>query len=355
MLTYTAALTIVKAILESESTLDRFILFFGIFFAIVCIINVCFYKIEANNFCYFLNQLVQLELCILDTYKRPGSQFQLTTSKKTTKAVRMCLKMFTFALRAHTIVHALSSSLDPTVPWNLLPSVVINPGSSNFNCHSFFPLGLIKRIIVLIYIYILIKIYADLTVIYNMVSLFVPTYCLSACLKFLQRQLSVHRTSQNIHKYLKTYRQIQLIVIFYNCIHRKLFLPVLIIAVIMCLSGSAFVLISISTKIHFTALFIFLNLFIVGVACVFVNFYFSAMLYQISNINLALFKKCFIRVQTLEFSNEFKERKFARKYIRSLCPLKIRFLHSNYFDRLTPLVLFKFSMRLALQLSLIKK
>ncbi len=60
ILIYTATLTIIKAILESNSALDRFMLVFGIYFSFVNITAVCFHKHAGKSFCNFLNQLIKV-------------------------------------------------------------------------------------------------------------------------------------------------------------------------------------------------------------------------------------------------------------------------------------------------------
>ncbi len=224
---------------------------------------------------------------MLNAYK---PSFKLINSK-TTQLVKMCFKLYVLALQTHAIVHAFTTALDPTVPWNLLPISISSliPTSSEYYLNL--PLIFLRRILIFIYIYVSMKIYSDIAITNNMVNLFIPTFCFTTCLKVVQKQLKFNKVPENLFKCLKTYREIQLIVIIYNSIHRKVLFPLLLIAGIMCLSGSAYVLISVSTQMQVTAILIFVNLFVVGIACILICFYFAALRYKISVSTLVLFNR----------------------------------------------------------------
>ncbi len=148
---------------------------------------------------------------------------------------------------------------------------------------------------------------------------------------------------------MQYYCQLQLLTIIYNNIHRKILATQLILGGIWCFSVSAFVLISKASSIRFSAVLIFSNLMVLGIADILVCFHFAAMFNKMSILTLARFRSSLVLV------NELYKRKLVRKYLRSMSPLKIKFLHCNYFDRLTPLVFFRFSIRLAIHLTLINQ
>ncbi len=131
-------------------------------------------------------------------------------------------------------------------------------------------------------------------------------------------------------------------------------MPNLILGGIVCFSVPAFILISGSSSIHFSAVIIFANLIGVGVMAITVCFHFAAQFNKLSISTLRKFRKNHFRKSSENISSAHSK-KLIRKHLRSMKPLKIKFLHCNYFDRLTPLVFLKLSMRLAIQFTLINK
>lgn len=179
-----------------------------------------------------------------------------------------------------------------------------------------------------------------------------------------------NRKIRNIHtiegllKSVSIYRQIDLLVSRYNKIHRKILIPFSILGGVMCSCIPGFVLISRSRQLDFSSAFIFVNLILMGVNYLLVCLHFPATLNKTSLKTLSVFKiRVLSPIQCFEVKPVFMwgnyrtgagGRKLLRKYWKSMSPLKIRFLHSNYLDRLTPLVFFKLSIRVAIQLTLIK-
>lgn len=165
---------------------------------------------------------------------------------------------------------------------------------------------------------------------------------------------------------VQIYRQIEILVLHYNTIHRKLLLPYSILGGVVCTSIPAFVLISKSRQLHFSAALIFTNLILIGINFTLVCLHFPARLNKKSLKTISVLKtKALSSMQCFEVKSVCGRgnnsitctacsRKLLRKYLRSMSPLKIRFLHSNFLDRLSPLVFFKFSIRVAIQLTLIK-
>lgn len=355
ILLYTAILVVLKFFLEENSNLDRFLIFCIIFYATVYFTSVLFHKQESQQLSNFLNQLVQLEHRIFSRYKLKSNYLGNNVS---VHLVKHSLNLFPLALKLHTLLHSLTSAIDPDVPWNMHPSFVFALIPSNLVSPTFLLLVLLKRFIIFVYTYISLKIYKDFAVINYILDLFVPTFCFTIALKQMQKHLKIIQlTNISLLEHFKTYREIQLILISYNCIHRKILFPLLIIAGILCLSGGAFILISLSTQLQFTTVVVFVNVMVLGAGSILVCFYFAALVYKISVQTISLFKCTLLYCGSDLIGNQWMSKnmkfKFSRKFVRSLCPLKVRFLHSNYFESLTPLVLFKFSIRLALQLMLI--
>ncbi len=366
LLALAAILGSYKAYFEITSLFDRFVILFFVFFAIVFIITVCFHKKEAKNVCSFFNHLVLFEGKIFDNYSNNlYYQFESLYWKndKTLKVVHYMCKIMTCSLQVQSLVQSLSCAVIPNVSWNLVPLAVFNYFAiTTDKCLVNVAFELFKRVVLFLYSYVTLRLYTNYAATNMLLDMFIPSFCLTASLKVLQRKLTWSKSSKSLFRSMQQYGQLQLLCTIYNNIHRKVLMPILIIGGILSSSGAAFILISSSSSIHFSAFLIFANLYGIGVSILFVCFYFAANFNKLSVVTLAKFRKYLVhsRYDTSNFKefalfNEMSKRKLIRKFLRSMRPLKIKFIHGNYFDRLTPLVFFKFSMRLAINLTLINK
>lgn len=180
------------------------------------------------------------------------------------------------------------------------------------------------------------------------------------------RKLAHAKSIEDVIQTIHIYRQIHLLCSSYNRIHRLTLLPIAIVGSILCFAAPVYIILSKFEQLHFSAVTIFGNLFNISVIIICICFYFPSTLHQMSKRTLHTFKRMSCRVISVTnnvnrgtssaFSRaQHKRYRVLRKYCLSLAPVKIQFLHSNYFDRLTSLVFFKYSTRLAIHFTLIDK
>lgn len=155
-------------------------------------------------------------------------------------------------------------------------------------------------------------------------------------------------TIQEILQPIRAYKEVQLLCAAYNRIHRQSLIPLLIWSGIICFSASTFFLVATSDNLNPLAAAVFGNAVIMGATLLLFCFHFPARLISTSRKTLRSLQ----REQELLGGVDMK---FGRKSMKSLRPVRIRFLHSNFFDRLTPVNLFIFASKIAIKLTLIKK
>lgn len=363
----TGFLSFLRAFFDGKSNSEKLITLFFSYYSGTLLIKTWFYKNNIQSCCTFFNNLVDFEI---QNFK--NSEISLNgilectywKHNQTARVVKYIIRLFTESMRNHCIIHAFSCALVPSAAWNFVPSIILELFPT---CEKFYfvniTLQVLKRVTLFIYVYVTMRLFTNTATLHMLLNVFVPTFSLSAFLKLLQRNLKYSKLSRNFLHFFVTYRQIQLLSNSYNNIYRKLSYPLQILGGIVCLSGSTTILISKFSNTDYSALMIYTNLAMVGCIEILVCLHFAAMFNKTSHSTIALFKRKLllfrvrppIGITTLANFKESSGCLINEKYMRSMIPLKIRFLHSNYFDSLTPLVFFKFSLRLAIQLTLINK
>lgn len=363
----TGFLSFLRAFIDGKSNSEKLITIFFSYYSGTLLIKTWFYKSNIQSCCTFFNNLVDFEIQNFkksEIFLNGVLEFVHWKNNQTTRVVKYIIRLFTESMRNHCIIHALSCALVPSAAWNFVPSIILDLFPT---CEKFYfvniTLKFLKRVILFIYIYITMRLFTNTATLHMLLNIFIPTFSLSAFLKLLQRNLKYSKLSGNFLHFFVTYRQIQLLSNNYNNIYRKLSFPLQILGGIVCLSGSTTILISKFSNTNYSALIIYSNLAMVGCIEILVCLHFAAMFNKISHSTIALFKRKMllfkvrapIVIATLGNCNEPPRCAIHEKYMRSMVPLKIKFLHSNYFDSLTPLVFFKFSLRLAIHFALISK
>ncbi len=341
-----------RAILDATTVFDKAAVLFFVYFSIMFILTTCFHKVEAINFSNFLNQLIKFETG--NTFRKFSNIQVPTKTDRHCQLVSFVSRLFSIALLVHSILYALSCGIMPEVPWNMVPSKIYQVTSSVSD-------EALKRCLLTLYLYITMRVFSNSATINIVINFFIPTYWFCSSLKVLQDKMSNLRLHNDTLDQIKIYRQINILCIIYNSIHRKSMAPLMVLGAIACFATPAFLLISRIHQIYFGAVSVFVNLLEVGVALTIISFYFAAIFNKISLKTLAKFKKCVVVMHKTSSTMQSvstehtRNMKFIRRNLVSLCSLKIRFLHSNYFDQLTPLIFFKFSLRLAINLSLVEQ
>ncbi len=168
-----------------------------------------------------------------------------------------------------------------------------------------------------------------------LLHLLVPTFCLNKLIVYITRKLQVSRTSQSVISAFKLYQHVHILCILYNNCHRSILIPLLILSAIICLCIPVFVSATRLNQLDFAAIVIFSNLAGICFSLILGCLSFAANTNKQSKSIMLCFKRILIQA---DVDSCLGSSKVLKKTVRSLYLLKIRFLHSNYLDRVTHLV-----------------
>lgn len=163
-------------------------------------------------------------------------------------------------------------------------------------------------------------------------------------------------TSFRLVRSIQIYKEIQLLCATYNRIHRLSLIPLLLFSGIVCFCGSLLILVKHFHQLDVIAVMIFLNAATMSTALLLLCFHFPSVLVCSSSRTLKILsnhadamihrhgnRSSWSRMKLLETRT-------LKKCVKCLQPLKIRFLHSSYFDRITPFRFFIFSTQTAIKI-----
>ncbi len=151
------------------------------------------------------------------------------------------------------------------------------------------------------------------------------------------------------------YREIQLLSSIYNKMHRFLLVPVYIITAVVIFSCCTYIIITRYNEMHILGMMIFTNGMIFGTLIMLFCFHFPATVFGTSGVTM---KRCKVATRMIVVKSEgvsAMKVRLLKKYWKSFPPIKIYFFHRNFFGKVTPLVLFKFSSRIAINLMLLDR
>lgn len=187
------------------------------------------------------------------------------------------------------------------------------------------------------YTYISAKKLANLSLLHVTVSFLASFFSLRCSLILLKCR------SGNV----QLFREIQLLCRLYNSVHQHHIIPGTVIIGVMIYTVCLYTLVISWSHLDLKTLLIFSNSLAIGTAIILACFHLACRINTESK-------------QFLETWNTFKEikggskRKLAilRRYTKSIQPLKIYFFESNFFERMTPVVILNFAMTAAINLIL---
>lgn len=145
---------------------------------------------------------------------------------------------------------------------------------------------------------------------------------------------------------IRAFKEIQILSDCYNQIHQHLFLPLIIGSGGICLSTSAYFLMSRFSQLNPLAAIVFTNAMLLATCLILLCFHYPATL-------LIKSRKSIGKLQRDCTYEKCVQRILFRRMIKSLRPVRVKYLHSVYFDRMTPPRLFIVFCRLAMQFTLI--
>lgn len=176
----------------------------------------------------------------------------------------------------------------------------------------------------------------------------VSTFCLHATLELFKTH--VINRQNTFHITCKIYREIQLICGLYNEYHKHTIQFGFVLMAPLTLAISAFLVISRWQVLSSMALVIFLNFVVTMAAIIMLIFRYAVKVHTSSK----LIRKVLCRRELVRLVHtEYGKRRLNMKYWRSMVDLKVYFGGSNFFDRITCLVLLDFSIGLAINLILV--
>lgn len=123
----------------------------------------------------------------------------------------------------------------------------------------------------------------------------------------------------------------------------------------MVFSCSAFILTTRFEELHFTGFSIFSNAWLLGTMIILFCFHFPASVFRTSGSTLRQCKIATRLVVVKSKRSNWEQVRLLSKYWRSFPTIRIYFFNRNYFGKLTPLVLFKFSSRISINMMLMER
>lgn len=380
---------LVRIKLDSHSVFERSVNVFICLANILIAFTVAFHGLHAESFSNFLNQLQKFEADHIASGKDDyigTKMFWLTHSS--CRLVCIVCKVFRVGHILDSVLLSMSSAAFPTVAWNLIPSIVYIFTPGHFQVGGNFSVDeIIRRIFILIYHYSAWRTLCNFASINIIINLLISTFGLNCCLITFQQKLAnlADKTTQkssfelSLAEVIQVYREVQILCTEYNNLHKVLIVSVYIIFGISCFCCSLHGLIANFRELDVTSGIILSSAVVWGAVLLLFCFHFPVKVFTRSRKVLA---NCNASVMNMHINscrnvmkglsnnrhnywtqtrgNKHHQRNklsllLFRKYCLSFEKLKIFFFWGNYFDRLTPLVFFKFAIRMAINLTLIEK
>ncbi len=184
----------------------------------------------------------------------------------------------------------------------------------------------------------------------------VQLYCVqSCCMRYYIRNLLANIASNSnspSQSMVKVYKQLQLILCYYNQVHQDVFVIVILNLVGVCLVIGSFALISswnVITNMQFFALTASVSQAVFGLMVCFGNF---AEIHEDSLIFIGALRTP--RNSASSYLDTKSQLRQKRKVAKSLYPLKVKIGSVNYVDRLTTITFIDFCFGIVVNMLLLK-
>lgn len=164
-------------------------------------------------------------------------------------------------------------------------------------------------------------------------------------------------STRHVTNLLKMYREIQIHCCIYNQIHKHTLMLLHILCGLVCSSYSTFVLMTGYSQLHFIEIMIFASSLSLGTILLLLGLHYPSKLLRLSVKTLRILRNAWsLNKRRVSINTEYLSECMAiKKSFKSLPTISIKYLQTSRFDKLTPLVLFKFSIRTAINMVLIDK
>lgn len=323
---------------------------FTAYFLLAC--TVVFHKIYATEFANFLNQLLLFEKRHCQTL----AETIFWHGNHTCRLICLISRFFYCCHVTDSVTMALTSAILPGVAWNVTPSLVFDSLLGKYVA--------ISRTFILLYDYIAWRTFSNFCSINIILNLLMSPYLLHCCLvTFIQKlnYLGRNPSKIGIRNRIQLYRELQILTQLYNNTHKILEVSVHILLGIFCFIACSQGLLSHFRELDISARFLLSSAVLWATIIILFCFHFPVKIKLTSRIcqrkcktvGADIFRKnCSIN-RVAKDQNEIYLL-FVKSY-KSCAPLKIKFFSSNHFDRLTPLMFFKFSVQMAIKLTLIEE
>ncbi|CAL8122174.1 unnamed protein product [Orchesella dallaii] len=243
------------------------------------------------------------------------------------------------------IITSICAAYNPRLPWNPLCAIVIYFELASSGDNALWEI----RTVIFGTLWISWGFFGCFVVVVYYVNFMTIVFCLKCAILAFRRQfeLSSHVTPKQI----MMYRQVQLLIDNFNHIHKTFMMGFIIFSVVITIVLSANLLILSNENLDFKAILvigpIFLNCLIT-----LDSFRFPAAIHAFS-IETKKWTESNVLTR-ISGSQDKAFLKWATRYWKSFPPFKIQFFSSNYFERLTPLIILDFCLTLVINMSLVR-
>jgi len=246
------------------------------------------------------------------------------------------------------IITSACAAYKPNLPWNPLCALVIYFDLASPNSST----TLLWEVRGFIFgtLWIAWGFFGCFILIFYYVNFITIVFCLKCAITAFRRQVAL--TAQVTPKQIMIYREVQILIDNFNLSHKTFMMGFIVFSVVITivLSASLFILSSESLDLGAVLVIgpIFMNTMIT-----LDSFRIPAAIHSYSSETKKwLESNVFARIAV--DGNDKAFLRCARKYWKSFPPFKIQFFSSNFFEKLTPLVILDFCLSLVINIALVK-
>ncbi|ODM89341.1 hypothetical protein Ocin01_17341 [Orchesella cincta] len=305
------------------------------------------YSHEVAN---LVNQLISFDIRHIQKTMADKDEKMYWKNNLECKFVLITSKLFRISYISLSVLFTLSIFLKPKVPWNITPPFLL---------HSLrkvsVPLEICREIIIIWGNYVCWRTLLNFDMLASALNILIGNYAMKYLLIAYQRNLeyitkSYSLTTKDVINTVKVYREIQLISKLFNETHKKSFILIFIAGTSMCVVVSSYCLIRQFSNMDLAALVSFSISLIIPTIVILICFRFSACVFAECSTTLK-------KHQGMSMVAALRETVgcsgLIKRYWKSYPVVKVKFFSDNFFEGETPLVLYQFSIDMAIDLILI--
>lgn len=268
----------------------------------------------------FLNNMILLE----SRHMSESENFHLNFWRKQSSFIRFVVKWVCSSLQVTSFLLTLSEVVFPNVPWKVVPSTLTAPLGSLVSSNVI--RILLRSSVTLVYSMTAMRIWVNFVAINWLLNLLTGTYLLYSSLILFQRKVDEFERSPQSKDPLplvQLYREIQLLHLQYNSIHRFLLVPGTLVQAIclICITGSTLVLYG--NKLDIVSNICMGYSWLDGIFLILLCFHFAVKVHFTSKVILTTGRK-------------LKRTAAWKRYWMSFPAMKVFICSGNFFEKITP-------------------